>query len=366
MGSFFSFFCSLILAQFLGSHHVQSSSSPLASRLPLLELTGRQSDEKSDHEFAGGAEAVPSATPEAGPVSATTTSTTSQGEDNRLILSKTLPGLHQLMFGAAPMGCLYKEVTEEEARETLEKALAAGITFFDTAPHYGAGLSEERIGRYCGGRGIRISTKCGRHVVEDVARPAAEEAPTSPTGRRVHFQEELCAGVAVADTADPPMHRVGSEDLSVVGAGSCTVDESAGAYHPARVEDLSAYRHAGFLPRPRCVVWDYSRAGIEHQVARSRERLALPASSGETSPLPLRSRSGGRNVLCSVLSFPCKLTRACVKCCCKSRDEPAEPTPEDDNGTSFCEYSRFTSSVSSRSAEVESLHLVVSHAAGNK
>ena len=47
-----------------------------------------------------------------------------------------------LVFGGAPIGGPYAPVTDETADETLAAAWAAGIRAFDTAPHYGAGLSE--------------------------------------------------------------------------------------------------------------------------------------------------------------------------------------------------------------------------------
>jgi D-threo-aldose 1-dehydrogenase len=74
----------------------------------------------------------------------------------------------RLMFGGAPIGGLYAPVSEDEAGATLEAAWAAGIRAFDTAPHYGAGLSERRVGRYLAGhpRGQYVlSTKVGRLLV---------------------------------------------------------------------------------------------------------------------------------------------------------------------------------------------------------
>jgi len=56
-------------------------------------------------------------------------------------------------------------VTEAQAQETLAEAWAVGIRYFDTAPHYGLGLAEERLGRALHGR-LRdefvVSTKVGR------------------------------------------------------------------------------------------------------------------------------------------------------------------------------------------------------------
>lgn len=52
-----------------------------------------------------------------------------------------------LGFGGAPIGNLYAPVPEADAQSALQEALARGVRYFDTAPFYGHGLSEERIGR---------------------------------------------------------------------------------------------------------------------------------------------------------------------------------------------------------------------------
>jgi D-threo-aldose 1-dehydrogenase len=57
-----------------------------------------------------------------------------------------------LIFGGAPIGGLYAPVSDEAAAGTLQAAWDAGIRAFDTAPHYGVGLSERRIGDFLAGR----------------------------------------------------------------------------------------------------------------------------------------------------------------------------------------------------------------------
>src|SRR5215470_11519876 len=52
-----------------------------------------------------------------------------------------------LGFGAAPLGNMFRNITEEAAAATVEAAWQQGIRYFDTAPFYGAGLSEIRLGR---------------------------------------------------------------------------------------------------------------------------------------------------------------------------------------------------------------------------
>jgi D-threo-aldose 1-dehydrogenase len=69
----------------------------------------------------------------------------------------------QLGFGAASLGNLYRIVSDSEASETIRAAIEAGITYFDTAPYYGFGLSERRVGDALREhRGIVLSTKVGR------------------------------------------------------------------------------------------------------------------------------------------------------------------------------------------------------------
>ncbi|MEU7986940.1 aldo/keto reductase [Streptosporangium canum] len=81
-------------------------------------------------------------------------------------------------FGAAPIGNLFTAVGDDEARAAVDAAYDAGFRLFDTAPHYGLGLSERRLGAALAGRprdSYTLSTKVGRLLVP---------APTGgPAGR---------------------------------------------------------------------------------------------------------------------------------------------------------------------------------------
>ncbi len=71
----------------------------------------------------------------------------------------------RLGFGAAGIGNLYRNVSDEDARATLEAAWNGGIRYFDTAPHYGLGLSERRVGEFLRTKqreDFLISTKVGK------------------------------------------------------------------------------------------------------------------------------------------------------------------------------------------------------------
>jgi len=79
-------------------------------------------------------------------------------------------------FGGAPLGGLFETVEGHQAAETLAEAWARGLRYFDTAPHYGAGLSEQRIGRFLAAKAPHewvLSTKVGR-IIEPAAPGRAD------------------------------------------------------------------------------------------------------------------------------------------------------------------------------------------------
>ena len=75
-------------------------------------------------------------------------------------------------FGAAPIGNLYRAITDEQSEATVDAAWDGGIRYFDTAPHYGLGLSERRLGRALAGyprSEFTVSTKVGRLLAPNPA-----------------------------------------------------------------------------------------------------------------------------------------------------------------------------------------------------
>lgn len=73
--------------------------------------------------------------------------------------------LSELGFGTAPIGNLYRAITDAEAEAVLERAWALGVRYFDTAPLYGLGLSETRLNRFLRSKprdSYILSTKIGR------------------------------------------------------------------------------------------------------------------------------------------------------------------------------------------------------------
>lgn len=71
----------------------------------------------------------------------------------------------RLGYGAANLGNLYRALTDVEAWEILQAAWDVGVRYFDTAPHYGLGLSERRLGAFLATKPrdqFIVSTKVGR------------------------------------------------------------------------------------------------------------------------------------------------------------------------------------------------------------
>lgn len=79
----------------------------------------------------------------------------------------------ELGFGSAPIGNLYRAVSDRDADATMDAIWKAGGRYFDTAPLYGLGLSETRLNRFLRSKkrsDYVISTKVGRLL--DVCRPS--------------------------------------------------------------------------------------------------------------------------------------------------------------------------------------------------
>lgn len=95
-----------------------------------------------------------------------------------MIPARRLPGtglqLPELGFGTAPLGNLYRTVSDEDAAATVAAALAAGMRYVDTAPYYGFGLAEKRLGAGLRGEQAIVSTKVGR-LLEPVDGDLPEE-----------------------------------------------------------------------------------------------------------------------------------------------------------------------------------------------
>ena len=102
----------------------------------------------------------------------------------------TPPG--PLGAGSAPLGNLGTVVPEEDAVACLAAAWDVGIRHYDTAPHYGAGLAEHRLGNALRGRprdAYTLSTKVGRllHAAPDTREMSQGFAQALPFRRTFDY-----------------------------------------------------------------------------------------------------------------------------------------------------------------------------------
>jgi len=92
-----------------------------------------------------------------------------KASDKVFLRSARPVALTRMGFGGAPLGNLYRKVSEEDAQAALQAAFDGGLRYFDTAPMYGLGVSERRFGealKRFGRDNVTLSTKIGR-LLED-------------------------------------------------------------------------------------------------------------------------------------------------------------------------------------------------------
>ena len=129
--------------------------------------------------------------------------------------------LTELGFGGAQIGNLYRETGEEAAADAVRAAWDAGVRYFDTAPHYGLGLSERRLGRALAGlprAEFVVSTKVGRLLVPVAGTPGRDpgedpEGFAVPAGlRRVRDYSRD----GVLRSVEASLERLGLDRIDVV------------------------------------------------------------------------------------------------------------------------------------------------------
>jgi D-threo-aldose 1-dehydrogenase len=125
----------------------------------------------------------------------------------------------ELGFGGAPIGNLYRAVTDGRARAAIDTAWQHGVRYFDTAPHYGLGLSERRLGTALAGRSrgdFVLSTKVGR-LLEDNPMPTGSDlasggfAVPDTLRRRLDF-----SAAGVRRTLEGSLERLAVDRVDIV------------------------------------------------------------------------------------------------------------------------------------------------------
>ena len=109
---------------------------------------------------------------------------------NKRKIGNTNLEVSELGFGGAPIGGWPILVTEDEAYSTVKSAWDSGIRYFDTAPLYGSGMSEMRLGNFLSEKKkdeYVISTKVGRVIIDVENSTATEKFVGSPTDKDSKF-----------------------------------------------------------------------------------------------------------------------------------------------------------------------------------
>ncbi len=97
-------------------------------------------------------------------------------------VGKTAVGIRRLSLGTAFLGGLLEMVTEERFRETVGQAISLGVNYFDTAPLYGLGVAEQRLGAILSQlprNTFVLSTKIGRYLRSELPRDSQLEVDDS-------------------------------------------------------------------------------------------------------------------------------------------------------------------------------------------
>ncbi|MFJ1640537.1 aldo/keto reductase [Streptomyces sp. NPDC088256] len=193
--------------------------------------------------------------------------------------------LPRLGIGTAPLGGLFEPVGEEEAAATLRAATDAGITYFDTAPRYGHGLAEQRLGRLLapsGGTAPVISTKTGW-----LLRPRPDGSP----GEVITDWTER----GIRESLEASLTRLGrsSVDILYLHDPDDYPDEIRRTAYPAvrRLRDEGLIRAIGFGMNHSGPLASYV-AEFEVDVVLIAGRFSLLDHEALAALLPLCARTG--------------------------------------------------------------------------
>jgi len=125
----------------------------------------------------------------------------------------------ELGFGGAPLGNMYRPMTEKEARATLDAAWSVGCRYFDTAPLYGLGLSETRLNGFLRAKprdSYLISTKVGRLLELSTQHARARQSQFFEVPSRVERFDYSYDGVM--RSLEFSLERLGLDNIDVVYA----------------------------------------------------------------------------------------------------------------------------------------------------
>jgi D-threo-aldose 1-dehydrogenase len=156
----------------------------------------------------------------------------------------------ELGFGTAPLGNLYRAISDDEAHAVLTKAWDLGVRYFDTAPLYGLGLAETRLNRFLRGKprgDYVLSTKIGRllrRCEPGEERTGAGKFFDVPTRREVYDYSYD----GVMRSLEFSLERLGVDSIDILYAHDLDIfTHGSEAARNARLEELMAGGYKALL-----------------------------------------------------------------------------------------------------------------------
>jgi D-threo-aldose 1-dehydrogenase len=243
------------------------------------------------------------------------------------------PDFGAIGYGAANVGNLYRELSDDEALAVLEAAWDEGIRYYDTAPHYGLGLSERRLGAFLQTKPrdeFVLSTKVGRllrpnpdfageqDLENDFAVPASlrREWDFSADGIRRSVEESLerlgLDRVDVLYLHDPERHDLALAEREAIPA-------------LAHLREEGLVRAVGVGSMVTDALLSTARTGLLDLLTIKRSRSPVRAGTRSPSSRRWRRSSPRARKTASASSTHRSSTRACSRGRCRTR-RPATST----------------------------------------
>lgn len=125
--------------------------------------------------------------------------------------------LGRVGIGTAQLGNLGQELSDRTAADIIDAAWEAGVRYFDTAPHYGVGLSERRLGMALAGRprdDFVVSTKVGRLLVPNPGHETEQDEHGFRTPAVLRRQWDFSRD-GVLRSIDDSLTRLGLDDVDI-------------------------------------------------------------------------------------------------------------------------------------------------------
>ncbi|MEV0581102.1 MULTISPECIES: aldo/keto reductase [unclassified Streptomyces] len=156
----------------------------------------------------------------------------------------------ELSFGAAAIGNLFSAVDPAQAAAAVDAAWDEGVRYFDTAPHYGLGLSERRLGEALRGRprdAFVLSTKVGRVLdpLPDGGAAASDSLSEGFAVRATHRRRWDFSAAGVRRSIEDSLERLGLDRIDIAYLHDPD-DHAEAAFHEAYPE-LEKLRAEGMI-----------------------------------------------------------------------------------------------------------------------